>query len=109
MEPTPYSPTAAADAPAAGPAGVQLRCKNVWLSTIPAPGLSAPEGKAADTQTASKITIWLSFQSGVVTGFSSQSILPPRAGKCQIPGRNTSDRGLGRLRVDCALAVSPPS
>src|SRR6266850_622620 len=86
--------TTAADAAGDGPAGVMLRCKNVWLSTIPAPGLSAPDGRATKMQTTSKITIWLSFRSGVVTGFSLQRILTPRLANAKFRARKNPDGGL---------------
>src|SRR6266403_2848728 len=72
--------TAAAETLAGGPAGVILRRKNVWLSTIPEAASSALEGAATTVQTASKITICQSFVFGVVKGVSLPSILPLEAG-----------------------------
>ncbi len=68
--------TAAAEAPAGGPAGVKFRRRNVWLSTIPEAASSAPDGTATAVQTASTITICHSFLCGVFTGISLPSILP---------------------------------
>src|SRR5467141_1099443 len=95
--------TAAADALAGGPAGVILRCKKVWLSTIPEAALSAPEGTAMTVQTASKITICQCFVFGVFKGFSLPSILPRGGSIIQILAIEKSDCS---IRDNCCLAAS---
>src|SRR5712691_714532 len=95
--------TAAAEALAGGPAGVILRRKNVWLSTIPEAASSAPEGTATTMQTASKITICRCFVFGVYKGVSLTSILPRETEYSKfLPSK---DAGCA-LRVNCYLATS---
>src|SRR5712692_4749593 len=94
--------TAAAQALAGGPAGVMLRRKNVWLSTIHEAASSAPEGTATTVQTASKITICQSFAFGVYKGVSLMSILPRETGYSKFQPSKDADCA---LRENCYVAT----
>src|SRR5258707_2370244 len=94
--------TAAAEAPAGGPAGVRFRRKNVGLSTIPEAASSAQDGRGTTVQTASKITICQGFLCGVDTGISLPSILPFEAGYSKFCA--SENRGCGLTEKSC-LAI----
>src|SRR5712692_123513 len=94
--------TAAPQMLAGGPAGVILRRKNVWLSTIPNAASSAPEGTVKTVQTASKITICQYFVFRVYKGVSLMSILPRETGYSKFLPSKDADCA---LRENCYLAT----